>query len=111
MKRIRFNDTHVADLKDFKAHFYIQKSGGRGYNALLVDCVTRHYKTRLTGAERMYLVIEGEGVFTINGKKTTAAPHDFFIIEDGDTYEYAGEMKLFEFNVPATDGSNEEKLD
>ena len=43
----------------------------------------------------------------------TGCPADInfpFIISDGDIYEYEGKMKVFEFNVPATDSDNEEKI-
>lgn len=109
--KISLKDTKVFDLKDFKAGFYLQKSDGRGFNALLVDCLTGHYKTRLTGAVRVYFVLEGSGIFIINGNSAGAEQYDLFIIESGDEYSYTGTMKLFEFNVPATDASNEEKLD
>jgi gentisate 1,2-dioxygenase len=75
-----------------------------------VECAIRHYKARLKNATRGYLVIEGKGVFIINEERHDALPYDLFLILDGDTYEYEGKMKLFEFNVPATDSSNEEKF-
>ena len=59
----------------------------------------------------MYLVLEGKGTFTINDDTSDAEVDDLFIISDGDVYEYEGKMKLFEFNIPATDESNEEKLE
>ena len=59
---------------------------------------------------RAYLVLEGTGTFTINGIEEIAEQYDFFLISDGDVYEYMGKMKLFELNVPATDSSNEEKV-
>ena len=109
--KISLKQSRTHDLGAFAAHFYVEKKGGRDFNALLVDCVTRHYKTRMKGAARAYLVLEGNGTFVINGEREAAEAYDFFIISDGDVYEYEGEMKLFEFNVPATDASNEEKLE
>ena len=78
--------------------------------ALIVECITGHYRTKIKGASRMYLILEGSGTFTINGTKETAGQYDLFIISDGDVYEYEGAMKLFECNVPATDAGNEENL-
>jgi gentisate 1,2-dioxygenase len=83
----------------------------RGFNALLVECLTRHYKTRLKNAVRVYLVLEGSGAFTVNDQTHKVEQYDMFVISDGDTYEYEGKMKLFEFNIPATDSSNEDKLE
>ena len=109
--KIPLSDERLHDKGAFKARFYTEKKDRSDFNALLVDCITRHYKTRLKGAARMYLIVEGTGSFTINGKKEDADQYDLFIISDGDEYEYKGEMKLFEFNVPATDSSNEENLE
>jgi gentisate 1,2-dioxygenase len=64
----------------------------------------------LRGAVRAYLIVEGGGTFTINGKKEYAERYDLFVVSDGDVYEYEDEMKLFEFNIPAPDSENEEKL-
>lgn len=109
--KISVGQTRGFDREAFKGNVYVDKQDNRGFNALLVECVTRHYKTKLKGASRMYLVVEGTGTFTINGTRDTAGPNDLFIISDGDTYEYEGKMKLFEFNIPATDKANEERLD
>ncbi len=109
--KIPLSDDRLHDKGDFQARFYVEKGDRIDFNALLVDCLTRHYKTKLKGAARMYLVLEGDGSFTVNGKKEVAQKYDLFILNDGDDYEYEGVMKLFEFNVPATDKSNEEKLE
>lgn len=109
--KIPLSQARFFDRQAFTGNVYIGKEHGKGFNALLVDCLTRHYKTRLKGSVRAYLVLGGSGSFTINGMKEAALPYDFFLISDGDEYEYEGSLKLFEFNVPATDSSNEEKLD
>lgn len=109
--KISLKDARFFDRKDFNGNLYIEKDDGKGFNALLVTCLTRHYKTRLIGASRLYLVLEGNGTFTIDDKKESAEPYDFFLISDGQAYEYEGAMKLFEFNVPGTDPSNEERLE
>ncbi len=109
--KISFNQATFFDRSDFNGRVYLKGEDGKGFNALLVECLTRHYKTKLKNAVRVYFVIEGNGTFTINNKKDTAIPYDLFIISDGDVYEYEGKMKMFEFNVPATNSSNEDKLE
>jgi hypothetical protein len=108
--KISLKDADVHDKGSFKVSFYVAKKDRSDFNALLVDCVTDHYKTKLKGAARVYLIIDGSGTFTINDKKEIANQYDLFIISDGDEYSYEGTMKLFEFNIPATDSSNEEKI-
>lgn len=109
--KIALNQATFFDRGDFCGKVYVEGEAKKGFNALLVECVTRHYKTRLKNAVRGYLVVEGSGTFTINDKKETAEPFDLFVISDGDVYEYEGKMKLFEFNVPATNSSNEDNLE
>src|SRR3989344_7812239 len=98
--KIALKDTRAFDRGEFKGNVYVEKADNRGFNALLVDCLTGHYKTRLKGAVRGYLVLEGGGTFTINDKEIPAQQHDLFLIQDGDVYDYKGKMRLFEFNVP-----------
>ena len=109
--KIPFSQTRSFDREAFNGNVFVEKKDEKGFNALIVHCLTRHYKTKLNGAVRMYLVLEGEGTFTINEKKESAQKDDLFVISDGDVYEYKGEMNLFEFNIPATDSSNETKLE
>lgn len=108
--KIALKDTEVHDLKDFIAKFYVTKKDGEDFNALLVDCKTRHYKTKLKNAVRMYFVIEGNGEFVVDNEKYEANLHDYFLIKSGQIYEYSGKMKLIEVNIPSTDRSNEEEI-
>jgi gentisate 1,2-dioxygenase len=57
------------------------------------------------------VVVEGQGEFEINERLFKAEPFDVFVIDSGQTYLYKGEMKLIEFNVPATDRSNYKKVE
>ena len=108
--KISLSETSFFDKKDFTGNVYVGKDKRMAFNALLVDCIVGHYKTKLSRATRVYLVMAGHGTFTINEAKHTAEEYDLFIINADDTYEYNGAMKLFEFNIPATDESNEEKI-
>lgn len=109
--KIPLSKTESFDVGAFAGKIYRGKKHREGFNALLIICKTRHYKTKLLKATRVYVVVEGNGTFTINNKKHTAKPYDFFMIKNGQTYEYSGKMKLLEFNIPATGKSNEEKLE
>ena len=65
----------------------------------------------MVDATRSYLVLEGSGTFTLNGESSEVKQGDLFVIPDGGEYEYEGEMKLFEFNVPGTTSENSITLD
>jgi hypothetical protein len=109
--KISFSETTFFDREAFNGNLYVEKKDSKGFSALIVHCLTRHYKTKLKAATRMYLVLGGEGTFTINDEVQSAQKDDLFIISEGDIYEYEGEMKLFEFNIPATDRDNEERFE
>ncbi|HEV3245205.1 MAG TPA: hypothetical protein VG102_02525 [Candidatus Paceibacterota bacterium] len=48
---------------------------------------------------RVYFVIDGEGIFTINDVTHKVKKNDLYIIDPSSEYEYEGKMTLFEFNV------------
>jgi mannose-6-phosphate isomerase-like protein (cupin superfamily) len=109
--KISLRDTETFDVGDFKGALYLDKKDNEDFNVLLIDCVTRHFKMRLVGARRTYFVLEGSGTFAINDERIDVEPFDLVLIKDGDVFEYDGAMKLFEFNIPATDDANEERLE
>ncbi|MBV9159153.1 MAG: hypothetical protein JO019_00985 [Candidatus Kaiserbacteria bacterium] len=109
--KISWNERKISDHGDFIANFYVKKEDGKPFNALIVDVLKGHYKARLKGAARVYLVLDGKGTFTINETVLGVEQNDLIVIQDGDAYSYEGKMRLFEFNVPATDRDNEEKLE
>ena len=65
----------------------------------------------MVGATRSYLVIDGEGTFTLNGKPLKVREGDLVVIPSDGEYSYQGEMSLFEFNVPGTTSANAITLD
>jgi gentisate 1,2-dioxygenase len=109
--KISLNQASIHDKRDFIAKFYLEKKTNPEFNTIFVECINRHYKTKLKNATRIYFVIEGKGYFIIDNIKQEANLYDLFIIKDSQIYEYRGKMKLIEINFPATDKSNEEKLE
>jgi len=73
-----------------------------GFSAITVDVFGAHPLKQMVGATRSYFVLSGTGRFTLNGEEIKVAEGDLVVIPDGGIYKYAGIMKLFEFNVPAT---------
>ncbi len=108
--KISLEQAKFFDRGAFNGKAFIDKEDKKGFTLFMVNSITEHYKTKLKGATRIYVVTEGHGSFTINEKKESAEPYDIFLISHGDTYEYSGKMKLLEFNILATDSTNEEKL-
>jgi len=51
------------------------------------------------------------GTFTIDAKSyDIKTPHQLFVIEPGQEYEYEGKMELFEFNISAENSFKDLKL-
>ena len=108
--KIPFNKTRFFDQTTFNGNSYLDKKDGKGFDVFTVHCLSRHPKHKLSGASRVYFIIEGSGTFTVNDAKEAADQFDLFLVENGDTFEYEGDMKLFSFTI-LTDSSNEEKLE
>ena len=105
-------DTEHFDREGFAGDWYIKGDEQKGVNALMVDVHGRHPKKRiLEGNTRRYVVLGGEGTFTLNGVAHKVAEGDMFTIEAGGDYEYEGDMKLFEFNVSPDNSFGDEKLE
>ncbi|MBI2031580.1 MAG: hypothetical protein HYT08_03095 [Candidatus Levybacteria bacterium] len=110
-RKISFDKTEHFDREGFSGDHYVKPEDGLGYSALSVDVHGRHPLTRMVGATRSYYVREGTGMFTLNGVAHEVKVGSLFVIPDGGEYEYQGEMKLFEFNVPGTTSANAIKLE
>lgn len=109
--KISLKDSEYIDKGEFGVQFYATKEDGLPFSALMVDVKGRHYLTKMKGASRIYLVTEGKGTFILDDKEESAEKGDLFVIKDGHKYEYTGNMKLFEINIPGTDQTNQENLD
>jgi mannose-6-phosphate isomerase-like protein (cupin superfamily) len=109
--KIQLKDAAIKDKGDYVAKFFLNKTQSEDVSIIFVECRRRHYKTMMKGAKRMYFILDGTGTFTINDKTEQIARHDLFVITDGETYEYEGQMNMLEINVPATDKSHYENLE
>lgn len=94
----------------FDGQILVDGSEQRGFSALLVDVHGEHPPKRMIDTTRTYLVLEGEGSFTLDGSRKTIQKGDFIIIPPGGEYQYEGEMQLFELNVSPDNSFKDEKL-
>lgn len=99
------------DREGFSGNRYVEPEDGVGYSALHVEVHGKHPRKKMVGATRSYMVLEGEGTFTLNCETFKIKKGDLFIVPDGAEYEYEGNMELFEFNVPGTTSANSITLD
>lgn len=109
--KIPLDKTVYLDKGEFSVNHYIQTEAGLGFNALMVTVKGRRYKTRIKDITRVYLVVEGEGTFTLDGETEAVKKGDLFVIKNGHDYLYEGSMTLFEFNVPGATPANQENIE
>ena len=93
------SDTYHFDAGGFQGDVYIGDDDKKGFNALRVSVTGEHPTKTLSDTTRVYLVISGQGTFTINDETEEVTVDNLYIIEPGSSYSYQGEMELFEFNV------------
>ena len=110
-RRISLDKTEHFEREGFDGHHYVKPEDGLGYSAIFVDVHGEHPLKKMVGATRSYLVIDGEGTFTLNGKPLKVREGDLVVIPSDGEYSYQGEMSLFEFNVPGTTSANAITLD
>lgn len=98
-RKISLKDTDSFDAGGFSGQIYIPDESKAGYNALLVTVSGRHPKKQMVDTTRNYYVIEGHGIFVLDGVSHKVELGDLYTIAPGHDYEYQGEMKLLEFNI------------
>src|SRR3989304_7983953 len=78
---------------------YFERDGIRGYNYnvkkiepnssfIYAELVKPHGKVRTDKHERVYYIVQGKGIFFINGKKITVKKEDMVIIPPNTDYDY-----------------------
>jgi len=100
-------DANKTSQEGFTAYVYNSKDDYPTLNTVYVDCFKGHEKVYVKTSHRVYFVIEGEGIFNINGKESSVKEKDVIVIEPMMEYFYQGKMKLFEVNYPATGEEDE----
>ena len=96
---MKIDKTKHFDQAGFSGDFYVSNEDKKGFNALRVSVHGKHPKKKMIDTTRVYFVIDGEGIFTLNETRYNAQKNDLFIVEPGNEYEYEGTMNLFEFNI------------
>ena len=79
-------------------------------SAAYFEVTGSHGKVKSKKSDRVYLVLDGEGEFAINGKIIQVKKTDVVIVPKNTPYDYSGKMKLFLVHAPAFDADAEVKL-
>ncbi|MEM6998135.1 MAG: hypothetical protein AAF413_04460 [Patescibacteria group bacterium] len=103
---------HDFEREGFSGDWYIRSDEAKGVNALMIHVHGRHPAKRiLEGNTRHYVVLNGEGTFSLNGVIHDVKEGDMITIEPGGEYEYQGNMRLFEFNISPNNTFGDERLE
>jgi len=62
---------------------------------------TRHGLIKNIASDRIYLVLEGQGRFTVAGEAFDVAKGDVVLVPRNTPYDYEGQLKLFLVHSPA----------
>jgi mannose-6-phosphate isomerase-like protein (cupin superfamily) len=71
----------------------------------------RHGKLMYKKSDRLYYVISGHGVFTIDGKPVEVKEGDVLMVPKDTPYDYEGEMELLLVDSPAFDPLADKSLE
>ena len=74
----------------------------------------RHGKVKSTKSDRIYLILDGQGEFIIDGKIIPVGKRDVIIFPKNTPYDYKAEkgtLKLFLVHCPAFDPEADVKLE
>lgn len=61
----------------------------------------RHGLIKNIASDRIYLVLEGNGEFTVNGEQFAVTRGDVVLVPRNTPYDYQGRLKLFLVHSPA----------
>lgn len=89
---------HIAET--YEAHNYITKDDAPAVS-LAVNTASDHSELETTKYDRIYYVISGELLVTIEGDNNTILAGDSLLISNGTTYQFGGTFEAVVVNQPA----------
>jgi mannose-6-phosphate isomerase-like protein (cupin superfamily) len=104
------NKTFEFSWEGLKGWAYNSKEDFPQASTAYFEITGRHGKTKTTTSDRVYYVLEGEGIFEIADKKSKVQKTDVVIIPKNTEYDYwttTEILKLFLVHTPAFDPEKE----
>ena len=83
-------------------------------SAAMFEVTEKHGKIKSLVSDRIYLILEGSGEFTINEDTVSVEKNDVIIVPKNTPYDYKttkGKLRLFLVHAPAFDNTKEIKLE
>ncbi len=94
-------EKHDFEVEDLLGFVYSDANNNSNLDALRIIADGHSGKATTGIYDRVYLVLLGEGEFTINGDTFSVLKDDVVVLPKNTDYEYRGSMELFEVNTPA----------
>lgn len=67
----------------------------KDFSGALISIKGAHGKSRCLREDRVYFILEGSGLFIIDGKEHTASANDLIFIPKSTPYDIKGNLKFF----------------
>ncbi|PIR97918.1 MAG: hypothetical protein COT89_02510 [Candidatus Colwellbacteria bacterium CG10_big_fil_rev_8_21_14_0_10_42_22] len=112
--KFSLKDAKEIGWEGFKAWVYNTSEDFSGLSGLYIELSGRHGRVKSTKSDRAYIILEGKGVFTINGKDISVGKMDLVVVPKNTPYDYRtgnGTLKAFLIHSPAYDKSAEVKFE
>ena len=113
MKFVRPNKNSFG-WKGLQGWAYNSRDDFENVSAAYFEVTGSHGRTKTTRSDRVYLVLDGEGEFEIDGNVVKVVKDDVIIVPRSTPYDYralTGTLKLFLVHTPSYDADSEVKID
>lgn len=107
-------DATTFGWEGLQAKAYNSKDDFPNASAAVFELTSQHGKVKTTLSDRVYCVLEGEGVFWIDGEEVTVEKTDVVIVPKNTPYNYWAKqekLKMFLVHSPAYDEKFEVSLE
>lgn len=113
--KFSIKDGHDFGWDGLKAKAINSREDFENASAAIFEVTGSHGKVKTELSDRIYLVLEGEGMFVIDGEEVAVAKDDVIIVPKNTPYDYKAAkgtaLKLYLVHTPAYDPAFERKLD
>jgi mannose-6-phosphate isomerase-like protein (cupin superfamily) len=99
--KFTLEDGYDFDRDDVKGHAYLTNNEFKRMSAAVFTCNGKTKKMKSLNNDRLYIIVEGNGVFTIKNLSIDVHKNDIVIVPKNTIYNYCGVMKCFLVHSPA----------
>lgn len=113
--KYRLEDATAFSWDGLKGRSYSATEDFAGASGALFEVTGSHGRVKTTHSDRVYLILDGEGEFDVNGEIFSVVKTDMVIVPKNTPYDYKAMngsiLKMFLVHTPAFDPSKEVRLE